>query len=76
MFARGLSRVHPLLGVGADVAADGVDAIRFSRGMMVGLLLRDRDAIKRSWGWVERWVRRRRQHGRRVGHGSDLVVCL
>ena len=63
------------LGFGADVAAEGVDVIRFSHGMMVGLFLRDRDAIRRRWGAVTRWVRRRRRHGWRVGH-CDLVVCL
>ena len=37
---------QPDLGVGADVASDGLDGIRFSRGMVVGLLLRDRGEIR------------------------------
>ena len=66
---------QPDLGVGADVASDGGDGIRFSRGMVVALLLRDRGDIRRRWGRIPRCVRRRRRHGGRVDHG-DLMICL
>ncbi len=67
---------QPDLGVGADVASDGLDGIRFSRGMVVGLLLRDRGEIRWRGGRIPRCVRRRRRHGGRVGHDDLVIVFL